>query len=371
MKKRYFLLSALAAAAVMPGTASANLVLDMPPILAGNGNSSSTCNQSTCTQQGGICCGGQCQTISCTYCCNNQCQTTQCTSTTSGILNDTGITAKQANYDDSQFGRDAAILQKIGSGHAGFDFSTVSGNCIKDNATGLLWSPDQGSTTMSYSTAQSKAGAANTNSLCGQSSGWRVPNLRELLSLVAYDVATGKMIDSIFSDTQPSGWYWTATASSGADKWGVNFSSSTLSVTNTLNANSYLRLVNGTELKGSFTPDANGYVTDGNAKLTWKRCLEGQTWDSVNKKCIGTATLYTWANALSLTANGWRLPNIKELQSSTEYFPNGSGGFIWSASPYAGNTNNIWVLNTSNGTFANNIAKTLSAGYVRLVKDAQ
>ena len=415
MKNRFFLLSVLAAAAVMPGSASANLVLDMPPILAGNGVQNTCSAKADCTdssygqyccsgkctndacpescssdancassEYGAYCCNNLCTNVACPACtqdsdcssgqkcCNNQCITgTECPTAGKGTLNDTGITTKQANYDDSQFGRDAATLTKTGSGHAGFDFSNVSG-CIRDNTTGLLWSPDQGSV-MSYSGAESKATTANTNSLCGKSSGWRVPNVRELLSLVSYGAAAyseGKTIDStFFSDTKTDAWYWTATTGSGTDKWGVGFITSGLSLTNTLNANSYLRLVNGTELKGSFIP-ANSTVTDENAKLTWKRCLEGQTWSGT--ACTGTATPYTWANALSLTANSWRLPNIKELQSSTEYFaPDGSNGYIWSASPYAGDpTNKIWVLSASNGTFANNILKSYD-GYVRLVQDAQ
>lgn len=72
-------------------------------------------------------------------------------------LNDTGIgqskySSEQTDYffrpqdvrdypgQDPQYGRDAAVgnLNKTGSGHAGFDFSTDN-NCVVDNVTGLIW----------------------------------------------------------------------------------------------------------------------------------------------------------------------------------------------------------------------------------------
>jgi len=76
-----------------------------------------------------------------------------------GQLNDTGLgehkySAEQSDYyfypkdvkdfpgQDPQYGRDAAEqgekLNKIGSGHAGFDFSS-QGDCVVDNVTGLVW----------------------------------------------------------------------------------------------------------------------------------------------------------------------------------------------------------------------------------------
>jgi len=74
-------------------------------------------------------------------------------------LNDTGVgetkySSEQTDYyfrpqdvrdypgQDPQYGRDAASidggLNKVGSGHAGFDFSH-NGNCVVDNVTGLVW----------------------------------------------------------------------------------------------------------------------------------------------------------------------------------------------------------------------------------------
>ncbi|MFK5986389.1 MAG: DUF1566 domain-containing protein [Pseudomonadota bacterium] len=74
-------------------------------------------------------------------------------------LNDTGLgenkySSEQSDYyfypkdvadypgQDPQYGRDAAeqgdVLDKVGGGHAGFDFSESS-DCVVDNVTGLVW----------------------------------------------------------------------------------------------------------------------------------------------------------------------------------------------------------------------------------------
>lgn len=63
-------------------------------------------------------------------------------------------------------------------------------------------------------------------------------------------------------------------------------------------------------------------VKDTKTNLIWQRCNIGQKWDKAKDTCSGTATTLTWKTALSETkklGNGYRLPNIKELQSIVEY----------------------------------------------------
>ncbi len=110
---------------------------------------------------------------------------------------------------------------------------------------------------------------------------------------------------------------------------------------------------------GHFVDNGDGTVTDKTTGLTWKRCSEGQTWDSSASACSGTAVQYTWQAALqraeTLDSSGgfagkkdWRLPNSKEISTIVEracqnpainltVFPGTpDNGLFWSASPYLG-----------------------------------
>ncbi|ELA09656.1 hypothetical protein MOMA_04600 [Moraxella macacae 0408225] len=64
-------------------------------------------------------------------------------------------------------------------------------------------------------------------------------------------------------------------------------------------------------------------VKDTKTNLIWQRCSIGQTWDKTAKTCQGSPkTFASWKEALTEThklGNGYRLPNVKELQSIVEY----------------------------------------------------
>lgn len=75
------------------------------------------------------------------------------------------------------------------------------------------------------------------------------------------------------------------------------------------------------------TPTTNFELKDGTAtveesQLVWSRCLVGQTFS--NGACTGEATKFTsWEDALAApspqqAAEGWRVPNVKELVRITE-----------------------------------------------------
>lgn len=57
-------------------------------------------------------------------------------------------------------------------------------------------------------------------------------------------------------------------------------------------------------------------VLDKQTGLIWQRCALGQIW--ATNTCLGTPATYTWSSALSSVkklGDGYRLPNIKELQT--------------------------------------------------------
>jgi hypothetical protein len=141
-----------------------------------------------------------------------------------------------------------------GSGNALPD-SAMSWTMVKDNVTGLIWEmktnkngvknyndPNDADNTYSWydSNPETNGGyegtpdkgkdtkdfikALNTANF-GGSSDWRLPTLKELHTIVNYDVSSGPTINAAyFPNTQPS-YYWSSTASAGYDyrAWCVGF----------------------------------------------------------------------------------------------------------------------------------------------------
>lgn len=95
-------------------------------------------------------------------------------------------------------------------------------------------------------------------------------------------------------------------------------SSAVAAVISTINAPSQFTPATPTD---SFALD-DGMATKEISQLEWSRCLVGQTFS--NGTCTGTATEFTtWESALAAptvqqAADGWRVPNVKELVRITE-----------------------------------------------------
>lgn len=119
-------------------------------------------------------------------------------------------------------------------------------------------------------------------------------------------------------------------------------------------------------------------VKDNTTGLVWQRCSVGQIWDGSN--CTGTALVYTHQGALQFANSqigGWRLPNIKELNSlvdrskynpaiNADFFPNTLPENYWSSTPYTNDGSNAWFISFKNGI--SYPAPRTSAYYVRLVR---
>ena len=125
-------------------------------------------------------------------------------------------------------------------------------------------------------------------------------------------------------------------------------------------------------------------------KLQWDRCIYGQKWEPLSQQCIGSPMLLTWPQALQAAANsgaGWRVPNIKELNSILDLqcinppfdlaiFP---GTFasekhgLWTSSPHVydpGSTRtNAWYIDLSMGKLNYRDATDVNTtNFVRFVK---
>jgi len=105
---------------------------------------------------------------------------------------------------------------------------------------------------------------------------------------------------------------------------------------------------------------AGDEVTDTVTGLIWKRCAEGMSYSGGT--CTGTAQGFSWEYSLIHSSNvvGWRIPNIKELQSLVEtacyepainqtVFPS-TPNYILSASPIVfDNFGNALLINFETG----------------------
>lgn len=121
--------------------------------------------------------------------------------------------------------------------------------------------------------------------------------------------------------------------------------------------------------------------------LMWMRCSLGQTWNSAENRCTGTATTFNWDEASNRATNStfggyndWRLPDKAELATivelrcwspviNTQVFPNTSSAWYWSSTPYPFSHTAAWSVYFGLGS----VGGASGDGYlprVRLVRDA-
>lgn len=153
-----------------------------------------------------------------------------------------------------------------------------------------------------------------------------------------------------------------------------------------------------------YTISADGQtVTDKKTGLVWMRCSLGQNWNG--QRCTGSARKYTWEDARSAARgyshaghSDWRLPSINELKTLTycssglwessgdsnrricrgdfrvptiveSAFPDTPSSYVWSGSPYAGNSYGAWGVDFHHGGAYDGYRN--NGSHVRLVRGGQ
>jgi hypothetical protein len=130
--------------------------------------------------------------------------------------------------------------------------------------------------------------------------------------------------------------------------------------------------------------DNSGVATHHESGLIWMRCALGQSWDKVNRSCLGDPSEHTWREALQVAngyhfvgSKGWRLPNINELFSiieercaapgiNTTVFPAVSPlSIYWSSSSDANLATHAWSIHLDDGLV--HVHDKVNTAYVRLV----
>ncbi|MFZ1830406.1 MAG: DUF1566 domain-containing protein [Candidatus Competibacteraceae bacterium] len=279
-------------------------------------------------------------------------------------------------------------------------FADNGNGTVTDNLTGLVWLKDAGCAgTRTWAAAMSWAATLATGQSCNPnlSDGsvvgqWRLPNIKELSSLVDAGASSSPVLPVL-----PSGHPFTGVQSS-------IYWSSTVSVPVAGNKAWSMSLINGdvstipkpfpwlvwpvrgglappapvapiiTSAATRFTDNSNGTVTDSITGLIWLKDLNCSTASRNAWATALTAVATLASGACSLTdgstAGQWRLPSRNELQSLIDYstsspaLPSGhpfTGVQIdvyWSSTTHADNVSNAWFvsLNTGNVFITSKIA---------------
>jgi len=265
---------------------------------------------------------------------------------------------------------------------------------ITDNLTGLMWVKSPDSTASTWSAAITYC---DSLTLAGHTD-WRLPNVKELESLINADVPNTvtwlntqgftnvQVYDYWSSSTYAYDTYyawvadmWTGTmdyndrGSRSNYVWPVRAGQSgTIELPKTGQTTSYATGDDGDLKRGVAWPNprvidsGNGTGTDNLTSLMWTRDA-----NAPGPSACSPGTYKKWQSALDYIAclnsnsylghNDWRLPNRNELRSLIDYsnyipalptghpFTNVRSSYYWSSSTVAGNTNYAWIVDMGNG----------------------
>jgi hypothetical protein len=264
---------------------------------------------------------------------------------------------------------------------------------VKDNITGLIWEVKQNNDSIQeyenchdanndyvWNNAESDIDNVDQFLSCINSTGvyndWRLPDIKELMSLLDLSVYYPAIDQAIFPQTQMAA-YWSSTIYQyDPDKmWYTKFSYGT----NHQSAQSspkYVRAVRGRYPwpQDRFKKNDDHTITDTTTGLMWQEQLADtkKSWDDALSYC----------EDLELSGyNDWRLPNFKEILSiadyqryspavDTDFFDNIKSSYYWTSTTAAQFPGFAWGIFFRNGSFTNTRNKS-NLCYVIAVRGGQ
>ena len=280
------------------------------------------------------------------------------------------------------------FLACTGAASATGVFTINSDGTVTDATTGLIWLPCPSG---QYLVGNSCTGTANlldwTTAADNAPSGWRLPNIRELQSIV--DRTRNPAIQSTVFPGDPFAHYWSDTrdATNPYLAWYVNFGTGYSNIGGFYDKNMvrYVRGMNNAAMDevrqvSSYADLGDGTVRHLPTGLVWQRCALGQSWNGAN--CVGSATMVDWTTAMQVESNfagrnDWRLPSAEELASMIDYsriapalntaiFPDDPANYLWSSTMLAGRPMFAWYQHSADGRMSTSFV--LSEGAVRFVR---
>lgn len=259
---------------------------------------------------------------------------------------------------------------------------------VTDVNTGLTWQQD-GQFYGTYQDARYLCEVLLNILEFGEYHDWRIPNRRELLSIVDYGRSSPSINTNYFPDT-PLSVFWSSTLrlpfqQTKEFRWTVNFEGGIPLFSRSdvfSDSQNYIRCARGNPLpegkSAEFTNNGDGTVTDKATKLVWQKSyfFDSPDWRDAMAYC---------ENLNLAGANDWRLPNIRELESIV--FPNRyspaidraffdcCGGFgsvysYWSSTTWEEYPNKALTVDFFDGIFniADRALKNTDDSFVRCVR---
>lgn len=295
-------------------------------------------------------------------------------------LSRTADTGQSKCYDNSQEvpcpAREAPFYGQDGHydlSPPSYEVKTISGQeVVVDHVTGLTWQRADDGIKRTWREA---ADYCEDLTLGGYSD-WRLPESKELQSIVSYGASSPAWDTTYFPDSRPGhDDYWTATTvvGPGEGAWKVCFLNGQVKV-GSQGDDAYVRAVRGRALAfGHFKDNGDGTITDMTTGLMWQqRESKAMTWEQALAYC----------ESLDLGGYGdWRLPNIRELFSlvdgsrlqpaiSTTDFPGCRPSVYWSSTTQMEHPGFAWYVDFREGDMPSGAFKGRSH-YVRAVRGGE
>ena len=112
------------------------------------------------------------------------------------------------------------IIVLMSSANAITDTWLANGSVVHDVATGLVWQRQDDGVRRNFSNAILYCQGLEL----ADNSQWRLPNVKELMSIVDYRTEIPAIDESAFRETQPTSYWSTSIYALGSDRaWVVNF----------------------------------------------------------------------------------------------------------------------------------------------------
>ena len=268
---------------------------------------------------------------------------------TVSLLPDTGQTTSYT----STFGEDADFTINPPS------YKDNGDGTITDNVTGLMWQKADGGE-MTFENASAYVKSVNL----GGYSDWRLPTSSELFSINSYDRVNPALNIIYFTITAAEYWWTSETRADDASiVWVVNAGggvgahpkSETISAEGVkhFNTRAVRNPKTNTGISGRYKDNGDGTISDSLTGLMWQKNQSANTmsWEDA----------LTYATNLTIAGkSGWRLPNVKELQSLNDiklikpsfnknFFSTISTGNYWSSTTLVQAPSKAWDINVDYG----------------------